>query len=81
MDGASEIAILAVGAAATGLWGNRQRHTTGASMVLPWAKSTLSATTAGADPGVGLARLFGSFLKIGALLFGWLVGCPGRRRR
>ena len=38
-------------------------------MVLPWAMATLPAT-AGTGAEVGLARLFGTFLKIGALLFG-----------
>lgn len=68
--GANELATLAVGAAVTGLWGNRHRLTSGTALVLPWAMSTFSAITPGGDPDIGLARLFGSFLRIGAVAFG-----------
>jgi chromate transporter len=68
--GTNELAILAVGAAATGLWGNRHRLATGTPAVLPWAMSALSGITPVTDPNLGLGRLFWSFLKIGALLFG-----------
>ena len=65
----NELVILGVGAAVVGLWGNRHRVTDKMPMVLPWAMATLPAT-AGTGAEVGLARLFGTFLKIGALLFG-----------
>ncbi len=69
LAGLNELVILAVGAAVVGLWANRHRVTNGMPMVLPWAMSALPAT-AGASPDGGLARLFATFLKIGALLFG-----------
>jgi len=69
LAGANELAILGAGAAATGVWGNRHHLIAVAPMVVPWAVSAL-AQPASDGTDVGLPRLFGSFLKTGALLFG-----------
>jgi chromate transporter len=68
LAGCNELVILAVGAAATGLWSNRHRLAGGTPLLLPWVYS--SVPTAAAANDAGLARIFWSFLKIGALLFG-----------
>ena len=66
--GVNELLVLAGGAAATGLWAGR--HSGTPLLFLPWALSSLVASPASTDADMGLVRLFWSFLKIGALLFG-----------
>ena len=77
LAGVHELVILAVGAAAGGLWAARGRLATGASSVLlvtlPAALAApATVSRGGGDPGesVGLAQLAWSFLRIGATLFG-----------
>ncbi len=70
--GVNELAVLALGAAAVGLWGNRRRLPPVTPALLPLLPVQLGglglAGTSRDD--VGLVQLFWSFLRIGGLLFG-----------
>ncbi len=68
--GVNELLILAVGAAAVGLWANRHRLGRTTSLVLPWTITTFIGAPASPAGDIGLIRLFWAFAKIGALLFG-----------
>lgn len=68
LAGVHELLILVIGAAATGLWVNRHRLARGTAALVPWGLAGAPSPVTTSD--LGLLGLFGSFLRIGALLFG-----------
>lgn len=69
LAGVAELLLLAAGALVTGAWGNRHLLAARTPVLLPWVLAA-GPTGPAADPDAGLARLFWTFLRIGALLFG-----------
>lgn len=73
LAGVDEVVLLAAGAGAAGLWGNRERLRPAAAAVVPLPLAPLAPlalAVAGTAAGTGLVSLFLTFLRIGSLLFG-----------